>query len=144
MNFSIFSLIAFTFLVFGSCSKQDNNSTDCGELLLIDQDKYMDISMEPGLFISSPSIEGNCLTITLGYSGCNDGHHIELITSGDVAESYPVQIRFKFLDKDPQACLAFFTQEYQYDLSPLSEVLGTEDKARLIFVQDNQEILWEL
>jgi hypothetical protein len=134
----------FVALFFMACSESNKENPDCGQFIEISKQKYDAIVIEPGLFIDSPTIDGNCLTVMLGYSGCNDGHEMSLITSGDIAESYPVQISFKFLDHNPQACQAFFTQEYQFDLSRLSEILTDEDRARLIFVQDNKEVLWEL
>ena len=138
-----FFLTIVAIAIFNGCSNSENSS-DCGDLLIIDQNKYDDISNESTIFVDSPTLMGECLTVTLGYSGCNNGHDIKLITNGFVAESYPVQVFFKFDDLNPQACLAFFTEEFEFDLSPLKDILGTEDKARLIFVQDDKEVLWEL
>lgn len=138
-----FYLAVLAMVIFNGCSNNENSS-DCGDLLIIDQNKYNDISIESAIFVDSPVLIGECLTVTLGYSGCNSGHEIELVTNGFVAESLPVQMFFKFNDLNPQACLAFFTEDYEFDLSPLIDILETEDKARLIFVQNDKEVLWEL
>jgi hypothetical protein len=143
MKHKFYITFIFVALFCIACSESNKENPDCGQFIEINKQKYDAIVNEPGLFIDSPSIDGNCLTVMLGYSGCNIGHEMSLITSGNIAESYPVQISFKFLDHTPQACQAFFTQEYQFDLTPLSEILSGEDKARLIFVQDNKEVLWE-
>ena len=125
------------------CSDPDETAA-CGSFVIIDKELYNSLPVNAGgISISAHTIEDNCLTLTLGYSGCSDGHKIDMITGGDVAESFPVQITFKLKDNDPQSCLAFFTQDYIFDLGSLDVVLSTEPSARLIFPEQGKEILWE-
>ncbi|NNF36928.1 MAG: hypothetical protein HKN68_22690, partial [Saprospiraceae bacterium] len=44
---------------------------------------------------------------------------------------------------NPQACQAFFVKELSFDLSQLDQVVGDEPKARLVFRDQQQEILWD-
>jgi hypothetical protein len=135
------SLLIFVF----SCSKDnETNNPECGKPIIIDKSQYMNIDAINAAYIDSLSIEGNCLTAIIGYSGCNDGHDMDLITAGEVAESFPVMIALKFRDNEPQACQAFFIQKYTFDLNPLLEIIPSEGKARLFFLQDNSEILWTI
>ena len=139
----IYCLSLFAFVV-GCSNNSENDSSDCGALIIIDKSQYEAIESDQSIFINTPSIEDNCLTVVLGYSGCNDGHEMDLITSGDVAESLPVQVFLKFRDNNPQDCEAFFTQSYSFDLAPLKDALDSEESARLILPQDNSEVLWEI
>ena len=131
--------------IFIACSDDNNNGdTSCGTPLVIDGDRYQDITQPfNAFFIISSNIDDDCLTLTIGFSGCDDNHEIDLVTDGAVAESFPVQIFFKLDDLNPQLCEAYFEKEYQYDLDELDQLLGNEPKARLIFPQTGHEILWE-
>ena len=93
--------------------------------------------------IQEMNIEDDCLTIQVGFSGCDDNHTILMVTDGSVAESFPVQVTFILSDENPQACQAFFVKELKYDLTQLDDVLQGEQKARLIFREQGEEILWE-
>ena len=128
-----------------SCSDNDDDSNDqCGTPLIIDADRYQSIE-DPGqpIFIINSNINDECLSLTLGFSGCDDDHTIELITDGAVAESFPVQVFFKLEDLNPQLCQAYFEKVYEYDLDELDDLLGSEPSARLIFPQMEEEVLWD-
>ncbi len=127
-----------------SCSKENEQGMDseCGRIMLIDEGAYNDVTYPSALFLDSLLLDGDCLSMTIGYSGCNDGHDMDLITDGSVAESFPVQIYFKIRDNNPQLCEAFFTEKYYFDLSPMRDHLQNEPMARIIFVDQNNEILW--
>ena len=134
-------LVSFTIY---SCGSDESDSMDCGRSLIINEEKYQSID-DPDQSISliNSSIVDECLSLTLGFSGCDAEHQIDLVTDGAVAESFPVQVFFKLEDQNPQLCLAYFEQTFYYDLEELDDLLGGEPKARLIFPHQSEEIFWD-
>lgn len=68
--------------------------------------------------VMSSSIEGDILTVKLGYSGC-DVQPINFRVSTVFLESNPVQANTLFTKNVDDACEAYFTETYHYDLLPL-------------------------
>lgn len=136
-------LITFLVLSVGACSSDDPVNENCLNRIVISESKYQSVNNDNAVLIQEMSIEDNCLKMKVGFSGCDDEHTIEMVTDGAVAESFPVQVFFKFSDENPQACQAFFVKELSFDLSPLDPILGNEPKARLVFSDQQQEILWD-
>ncbi len=135
-------------LIFGmlvSCSDKDfmPEADPCGDGIIVDADAYSMIE-DQGLVFSNPQIDGDCLTLTIGFSGCDDTPVFSLVTDGSIAESFPVQMFFKGKSDVTQACLAFFTKEVQYDLSPVRDILKDIDTAILNFPGMDSRITWEL
>ncbi len=91
----------------------------CDYITIISESKYPEASSE-GLTFINAEIQGDCLLIDIGASGCNgDSWEFELIDSGAVAESEPEQ-RFLKLDFDnDEACLASFERTISFDLKPI-------------------------
>ena len=133
-------LLIFAFI---ACGEEDPINENCPDLIVVNEAKYKSINNDNDVLIQEMSIENDCLVINIGFSGCDDDHTIVMVTDGAVAESFPVQVHFKLLDENPQACLAYFTKEFNYDLNQLNAVVTTEPKARLIFSEHGKEILWE-
>ena len=133
------------FVIVFSCSKNnESNRTECGKAIIINKTQFMSIDTIKAVYIDSFTLNGNCLSLVIGYSGCNNGHEMDLITTNEVAESLPVQVTLKIRDNDPQECEAFFIQKYTFDLSPLAMILSSEAQARLLFSQVNREVLWDI
>ena len=68
------------------------------------------------------SVEGMCLTVTAGASGCSsDNWTMDLVTDGSVAESLPTMTSAQFVFDDGvdggATCLAYFNETYSFDLS---------------------------
>lgn len=63
---------------------------------------------------------GNYLKIQLGYSGCNfDEKPINLYWDGNISKTNPASLTLKLINQPrPQNCLAYFTAETCFDLSP--------------------------
>ena len=133
----------FLLILFFSACSDDPINEDCPDRILVNDSKYQSIEDHQGLFIQEMEITDDCLRINIGFSGCDDGHTINMVTDGSVAESFPVQVRFKLEDKNPQACQAFFVKDFFFDLHQLDAVVGDEPSARLIFPLAQDEILWE-
>ena len=70
--------------------------------------------------VISASISGDCLSFEVSASGC-DGSSWEafLYDSGAIAESLPEQRYIKLVLKNPEDCLAVFTRNFSFDLTPL-------------------------
>lgn len=132
--------VLFLFLLI-ACG--DNN--ECGESVVISESRYRQRTVQDSLLaIRSIDLDGDCLTLTIGYSGCSQGHDIDLLTAGDVAESLPVQVTFRLNDKNGrEACQAYFEESYEFDLHPFTEMLTSEKEARLLFPDQGKEVLWK-
>ncbi len=91
--------------------------TNCdAETVLIDAIVYEE-TMDSGVVIESADIMDDCLHIFINASGCDSNNwEFDLIDSGLVAESSPVQrfIKLKFIN--PESCLAVFTKSLTFDL----------------------------
>lgn len=61
------------------------------------------------------------MSVSLGVSGCDADHTIDMMTDGDIliTDSHPI-LFFDFYDQNPQLCEAYFTLEREYDLSEVS------------------------
>lgn len=68
--------------------------------------------------VDNVRIEGDRLFVTLGYSGCSE-QNFDLYFSSLFMESNPVQAASVFIPMVDDACLAYFTTDFVYDLIPL-------------------------
>ncbi len=101
-----------------SINREEHFSAFCDQSLIIDNERYASQSLD-SFTISDVTLTEHCLEITYGASGC-DGNfwHIELVDSGGIMESLPVQrdLRLKFTNNE--SCLAVFSKTTSFDLSP--------------------------
>ncbi|MEM9834849.1 MAG: hypothetical protein AAF828_00015 [Bacteroidota bacterium] len=118
-NFCLFVLLSLTF--FGCPSEDDPLVLTCGEFIQLVSDIPPAADVPQGI---EASVDGFCLSITVGYSGCSsDSWTMELYSTGEIAESLPTQSRASFVFNDAapgedQACLAFFTKTFEFDVAP--------------------------
>ena len=117
-------LCLFVFLAF-SCSDSDPDTYSTCIPVDFDESKF-NSSENFGANLTEFSIEGSCLSVTLGVSGCDDDHILEMVSDGSIAESFPPQITFDFYDQNPQDCEAYFLLDREYDLSPIKELYDGE------------------
>lgn len=68
--------------------------------------------------IASVEIEGDILSLELGYSGCSP-QHFSWYVNPEFKESFPVQVAHSFVPQVEDACLAAFQTRFIYDLRPL-------------------------
>lgn len=73
---------------------------------------------EKTVTVSNVRFDGDVLNVSLSYSGC-DEQHFQFYASSRFMESLPVQIGSAFVPMVEDRCLAFFTTEFSYDLTPL-------------------------
>ena len=74
---------------------------------------------------SNVQFKSDVLTLTLGYSGCGP-QHFDLYIGKAFLKSKPVQVNFAFKAQREEACEAYFTTEFSYDLLPLKQLYGAE------------------
>jgi|GEM_PF-4008650 len=126
-----------------SCHDEDCLPDNCQNFLI--ENNITDKITNAHASIVDHEIVDDCLKVTLTVGGCDDDHihDIDLITTGEINESLPVQIPFYFRDNNPQSCQAIVTLKREFDLSRIRSELGVEGDARLIFQLSQQEILYE-
>lgn len=142
----IFTLLTILTISALACTKNDKTLSDCGSKVLIDIEKYKTRSLQDSFLniIETPVISDNCLTLVVGYSGCNSNHDLELINDGSIAKSLPLQTSMRLIDNDKQLCDAYFTDTYEFDLTALKERFKDEKTIRLNFPDQDKYILWEI
>ncbi|OUS03358.1 hypothetical protein A9Q86_00125 [Flavobacteriales bacterium 33_180_T64] len=98
----------------------------CEQTVIIDSGFY-ELAESDLYTLISVQIEDNCLAINVSASGCDSSSwSMVLVDSGAVAESSPEQRFLKFVFSNEEDCLAVFTQERSFDLSPL-QITGSNE-----------------
>lgn len=78
-----------------------------------------DLPRSEGISVIDAEINGDVLTVTLGYSGCS-AQEIALNVDGSVLlQSSPIQVNYAFSKEGDDACDAYFESVYEYDLLPV-------------------------
>ena len=73
--------------------------------------------------VLSAFIEGNCLVMKIGFSGCSDhSGKINLMWDGYITKTNPSSVSVQLLDTQPEMCQAYFTQQVSYDLSAIRKI----------------------
>ena len=107
----------FLFLAI-SCSNNDADTSNSCVPILIDDSKFNSTENDVVNLLEF-TLEGYCLKVNLGVSGCDANHIIDMVYDGSILESFPPQVIFDFYDNNPQQCEAYFEIERKYDLSSL-------------------------
>lgn len=137
---SLFLLVGLM-TIFASCSKDED---PCGEKPIVNIDRFATRSASDSLIaVTNGVFEDNCLTLVVGYSGCNAGHQIDLLTDGIAAGTNPTTIKFRLDDRNEQLCQAYFLDTLVYDLSELDNFLQLSDSVRIHFVDQDTILNWE-
>ena len=105
--------------------------------ILIDESLFNDSDFATGGLVEY-SLEGDCLSVQIGLGGCSPDHTIEMVTDGVLLESFPPKLVFKFVDKNPELCLAYFVLERQYDLRAIADI--TESNVIIEIKDQNKSI----
>ena len=73
--------------------------------------------------INTASLQGDTLTVNVSYSGGCEMHEVTLVAEERFLESSPVQLRISLAhNANGDACDAWITEDYHFDLTPLKEV----------------------
>jgi len=101
------------------CSIKEKEISNCDKDVIISQTEYENAPNHP-VSIVDMKIEGNCLKIKFGASGCSgDNWTVKLIDSGVVAESLPCQRTLRLSLNDIGICAAYFTKEMSFNIENL-------------------------
>ncbi len=139
------SIILFVLFIFSSCCKStDEQLADCGgKKVILSASVFNDLKKEY-LNLSKATITDNCLSLTIGFSGCDNNHTMDLIGDGGIGKSLPIVTNLKIRDNNSQLCDAYFTKEFTFDLTPYKSIIGVEKKVRLVLGDSDLEMLWEV
>ena len=101
------------------CHNNGNNQSDCDQDVIISQTEYNNAQSDPVTIIDM-NIEGNCLKIKFGASGCSgDNWVVKLIDSEAVAESLPCQRALRLCLGHIGICAAYFENEISFNIESL-------------------------
>ncbi|WP_203257727.1 hypothetical protein [Hyunsoonleella ulvae] len=91
----------------------------CDDVVVVDDIAFDNIQSDSFQFVDVV-IEGDCLHVTIGASGC-DGNSWSygLVDSGAVAESSPEQRFLKLEFLNPEVCTAFFERTISFNIASL-------------------------
>ncbi len=135
-------VLGFFFLSMVSCDKTEYPvvTDDCSVKVIIDRDLHLSTSLN--YFIDTISIDEDCIKIDLSESGCDGSTWIvDLIDSGDIAESLPAQRSLKLSLENKEECDAVISKSFYFDLTPLQ----TDDEEQFILHIEGwaQSVLYE-
>lgn len=137
------NLIAFIFLsgvLLTSCRSTDQFKHICDQPTIISAEIYESAPTD-AVTIHKLEIEGHCLKINFGASGCSgDSWVVKLVDSEAIMESYPPRRNLIFSLKNEELCQAYFTREMTFDLKDL-QVDG--NKVILQITNTGDEMLYE-
>jgi len=120
---NIFTIV--TALLVLCCDADDSTGTtadltvtpECGSLVIVDKEQYDTSEAHiPG----EVAIQGNCISITLGASGCDGSSwNATLIDSEAIAESSTLQRYLKVVLENNEDCTAVIQRTFEFDLQPI-------------------------
>jgi hypothetical protein len=135
----LFAVVIFTALP--GCRKNSNcDAPNCDKTVTIDKVLYNNINTG-NYTLSDATINGNCLEIKVGASGC-DGKSwvIELVDSEVIAESDPQQRFLKLALTNNEMCTAVFVKKKSFDITSLR--VRDSNKLRLMIYGLNKELIY--
>ena len=140
MRYLIIVIVALGFL--HSCEKSTENdpNPNCPELILNDS---IPDSLLVGINIISLEIVDDCINFEIGFSGCDANHIVDLIMIEKFQDNGMLKFKLGFRDNNPQLCLAYFTENYSYDLSVIEQEMGDNTSAELIFINSEKTIVFQ-
>ena len=131
-QFGLICVVLMISLIQYSCDKEDTIVTsDCGDHAITSHDAFVNYPNDD-LNIIDVVIEGDCLIIKFGSSGC-DGEtwKVELVAEEAIQKSLPPQRSMRLSLEDKEECEAYITKEVIYDLQSTRYADGKEIILRL-------------
>lgn len=83
-----------------------------------DRDKYLNAVSDDFLILDVQIFE-TCLEVLIQYSGGCEGIDVEMVGSGDYAESLPPQLAVRFIVDDDDPCEALVREHFYFDVTDL-------------------------
>ncbi|MEZ4786805.1 MAG: hypothetical protein R2790_02720 [Flavobacterium haoranii] len=124
-----FLLVGMFFLT--SCNGDDDNTTTnpstCDLTAQIIAESNFDAIETSNVFLTIVTLNGNCLEVTLGSSGCDPNNwEMNLYGIPDFDPVVPVQRDVKVELINNEICLAIFEKTVSFDLTPF-QVVGQNE-----------------
>lgn len=116
-----FTLITVIFLFFTSCSSDDKSEPldSCGQNAIVLSEAQYDATESDYNIITAVALSGNCLSITVGASGCNPNNWtLNLFSTDAFYDVFPLQRIAKIQVVTNEACAAAFEKTVVFDLTP--------------------------
>ena len=114
-------LFAVILLIFTSCCSDEKSKVivSCGQNGVVLPETQYDAAESSYYVITNVALSGNCLSVTVGASGCNpDNFVFNLFSTNTFYEIFPLQRRAKIQLVSNQACAAYFEKTVVFDLTP--------------------------
>lgn len=118
----VFALILFA-LFMESCNDETTDiaslNSVCDQIAIVNPSRFT-ITQPEGYTITRIQLIDDCLQVEIQASGCSgDTWKVDLIDSGNVAESNPEQRYLKISLNNAELCDAVISKTFTFDLSPL-------------------------
>ncbi len=112
-------IICFSFVLSACKTDDEGNIIICDSDTIISSSQYNN-AVSDIFDVDEFQVSGDCLEVSIGASGC-DGETwiLELIDSGSILESNPPQRNLRLVLSNNEACLAFITRVFSFDLQDL-------------------------
>ncbi|MEO1253758.1 MAG: hypothetical protein AAFY41_02560 [Bacteroidota bacterium] len=111
--------LALLLMMFNAC-EDDKVESSCGPRAIISED--FDTAPSNDFTIADAFIDGHCLAIEIGASGCDgESWATDLLVSTVVLFSDPPQVGIRMTLKNEELCQAFFKRTFYFDLRSLEE-----------------------
>lgn len=128
-----------------SCDSDDDNNpiytSDCDLNTLISENLY-DNAPDDQLSITSFEISEDCLELEFSSSGCDGSTwEVQLIDSGQLLESFPVQRNIRLSLENTEVCDAIISKTLSFDLTELQ--IQEADQVSLNLTNSGDQILYE-
>lgn len=120
--------------------QEDNLISSCPQEVIVGQDTY-DFYPVNSIAINNITIEGDCLTVSYGASGCSAaGIESYLLDSGAVMESYPEQRTLRLTLNRPSGtitCMAYHLKQDSFSIASLRTSTGKGEV--ILHIEDYEE-----
>ena len=128
-----FGLISLLTLFMFGCVKPTYTG-DCDRAVIESETGFNNGPFDATSSINSISWNGNCLEISVSYSGGCEDHEIDVVTNGALIKTQPpiMELALKHDNNDP--CEALITETIAYDINDIVS-LKNEDIVVLNFVK---------
>lgn len=130
------------FLTLGLCFSCDKDSVDynspCDFTAAKNASAYMDGPFDGTTHLNYADYNGECLDLSLSYSGGCEDHTFDIVTDGNVIETSPPILKLAVVHDNQDLCEAYITEIISIDISQLDAVKEYEDL--IIKFKNNDEL----
>ena len=115
-----------------ACDKQQVYQGLCDDVIYESASDYIDGPYESSTIINSIFWNGDCLEISVSYSGGCQENKFEVVTDGTIIETEPPLIKLGLIHDDTDDCEAYITETISMGLGE-NTFLNDEDEIILNF-----------